>query len=150
MREEALLPGLDEWLGELFDTEHLDDTCQTLAEAAQLDPDDEARRDEIRKRIAELDSYRTIVRNESKAGASVGRWIAETAQERRCLETILGSKSATRLTKDDIKALVASLRDITATLAPPTPQTKPPSTKRWGSTSPITKTAGSSSSPGRV
>jgi site-specific DNA recombinase len=48
VREEALLPGLDDWLGELFDTEHLDDTCQTLADAAQPDPDDEARRQEIR------------------------------------------------------------------------------------------------------
>ena len=128
VREETLLPGLDEWLGELFDTEHLDDTCQTLAEAAQPDPEAEARREEIRKRIAKLDreleSYRSIVRTEPEAGATVGRWIAETAQERRRLEAFLGNKPSTQLTKDDVKALVASLRDITATLAAADPTDK--------------------------
>ncbi len=128
--------------------------CQTLAEAVQPDPEDQARRDEVRKQITaldrELDGYRTIVRNEPDAAATVGRWITETAQKRRRLETFLGAKSTTALTKDDIKALVASLRDITATLAGADPQTKPPSTKKWESTSPTTKMAGSSSSPGRV
>ncbi|NOY54364.1 MAG: recombinase family protein [Actinobacteria bacterium] len=128
VREEALLPGLDEWLGELFDTGHLDDTCRALAEAAQPDPDDEARHDKIRKRITkldrELDGYRSIVRNEPEAAATVGRWIAETTQERRRLETFLGVRASTRLTKDDIKALVASLRDITATLADADPTDK--------------------------
>ena len=128
VREDALLPGLDEWLGELFDTDHLDATCQTLAEAAQPDPEDQARRDEVRKQITaldrELDGYRTIVRNEPEAAATVGRWIAETAQKRRRLETFLGVKSTTALTKDDIKALVASLRDITATLAGADPTDK--------------------------
>ncbi|NOY56438.1 MAG: recombinase family protein [Actinobacteria bacterium] len=128
VREEALLPGLDEWLGELFDAHHLDDTCQTLAEAAQPDPDDQARHDKIRKRIAkldrELDGYRSIVRNEPEAAATVGRWIAETAQERRRLATVLGVKASTRLTKDDIKALIASLQDITATLAAADPTDK--------------------------
>ncbi|MFQ5968700.1 MAG: hypothetical protein ACE5MI_14040 [Acidimicrobiia bacterium] len=124
----TLLPGLDSWLAELFDTEHLDGTCQTLADAAQPDPDDEARRQEIRKRIAELDSeldaYRTIVRNEPDARATVGRWIAETTQERRRLQTLLGVKPTTRLTKEDIRALVISLRDITATLAQADPVDK--------------------------
>jgi site-specific DNA recombinase len=68
--------------------------------------------------------YRTIVRNEPDAAATVGRWIAETAQKRRRLETFLGVKSTTALTKDDIKALVASLRDITATLAGADPADK--------------------------
>ncbi|NIA25947.1 MAG: recombinase family protein, partial [Gammaproteobacteria bacterium] len=128
VREEALLPGLDEWLGELFDTGHLDDTCRALAQAAQPDPDDQARHDKIRKRITkldrELDGYRSIVRNEPEAAATVERWIAETTQERRRLETFLGVKASTRLTKDDIKALVASLRDITATLADADPTDK--------------------------
>ena len=54
----------------------------------------------------------------------MGRWIAETAQERRRLETFLGVKESTRLTKDDIRTLVASLRDITATLAATDPTDK--------------------------
>ena len=128
VKEEALLPGLDGWLGELFDPDHLDQTCQTLADAAQPDPDEAARRDQLRQRISdldrELDSYRSIVRTEPDAGATVGRWIAQTSQERRRLQTLLGDKPTTRLTKDDIKALVAGLRDITATLAAADPADK--------------------------
>ena len=54
----------------------------------------------------------------------MGRWIADASQERRRLETFLGNKPTTRLTKDDVKALVASLRDITATLAAADPTDK--------------------------
>jgi site-specific DNA recombinase len=102
--------------------------CQTLAEAAHPDPEDQSQRDEVRKQITaldrELDGYRAIVRNEPDAAATVGRWIAETAQKRRRLETFLGVKSTTALTKDDIKTLVARLRDITATLAGADPADK--------------------------
>ena len=122
------MPGLDGWLAELFDPEHLDGTCQALAKAAQPDPEEESRREEIRRRIAKLnaalDGYRSIIRNEPDAASTVGRWIAETTQERRRLETLLNGQPTTRLTKEDIKALVASLRDITATLAQADPADK--------------------------
>ncbi|HZD24262.1 MAG TPA: hypothetical protein VE569_12805 [Acidimicrobiia bacterium] len=48
----------------------------------------------------------------------------ETNQERRALEALLGRTSTTRLTGEDIKTLVASLRDITATLAGADPAEK--------------------------
>lgn len=128
MKEDALLPGLDGWLAELFDTEHLDDTCQALAKASQPDEEEESRSEEMRRRIVkldgELDAYRTVLRNEPGAAATVGRWIAATTQERRRLQTLLRGQSATRLTKEDIKALVESLRDITATLAEADPADK--------------------------
>lgn len=128
VKEDALLPGLDGWLAELFDTEHLDDTCQALAKAAQPDEQEERRREEMRRRIVkldgELDAYRTVLRNEPDAAATVGRWIAATTQERSRLETVLRGQSTTRLTKEDIKALVESLRDITATLAEADPADK--------------------------
>jgi len=54
----------------------------------------------------------------------VGKWIAETNQERRRLEALLGRTPTTKLTADDIKALVASLQDITATLAAADPTDK--------------------------
>jgi hypothetical protein len=92
------------------------------------DTDDQARQRQIRERIRkldeELDSYRTIVRTEPEAASAVGRWIAEANQERRRLETMLGQQPTTRLTPEDIKALVASLRDITATLAAADPTDK--------------------------
>jgi site-specific DNA recombinase len=128
VKEAALLPGLDGWLGELFDEEHLDGTCDALAKAAEPDPEDETRRNEIRRRIsaldADLDSYRAVVRNEPDAAPAVGKWIAEAVQERRRLETLLGVQPTTRLTKDDIRALVASLHDITGTLAQADPVDK--------------------------
>jgi len=128
VREDSIVPRLDSWVAGLFSDDHLDDTCAKLADAAQPDTDQEAQRRQIRERIAELDreldSYRTIVRTEPEAAATVGRWIAETNQERRRLETLLGRTPTTRLTADDIKALVASLQDITATLAVADPADK--------------------------
>jgi DNA invertase Pin-like site-specific DNA recombinase len=56
VREDALLPGLDAWLAELFDAEHLDQTCDALAAAIEPDGDVKTRHDEIRRRITELDT----------------------------------------------------------------------------------------------
>jgi site-specific DNA recombinase len=44
LKEEAILPQVDEWLAELFDDEHVDDTCRVLADATEVDPDEAARR----------------------------------------------------------------------------------------------------------
>jgi hypothetical protein len=99
-----------------------------LADTTQPDADEKARRQQILARISkideELDSYRTIVRTEPEAASTVGKWIAETNQERRRLEALLGRTPTTKLTADDGKALVASLRDITATLAAADPDDK--------------------------
>ena len=54
----------------------------------------------------------------------MGKWIAETNQERRRLEALLGRTPTTKLTAEDIKALVASLQDITAALAAADPADK--------------------------
>jgi len=128
VREDSIVPRLDSWVAELFTDEHLDDTCAKLADAAQPDTDGEAQQRQIRERIRkldqELDSYRTIVRIEPEAAATVGKWIAETNQERRRLEALLGRTPTTRLTAEDVKALVASLQDITATLASADPADK--------------------------
>jgi len=128
VREDSIVPHLDSWVAELFTDEHLDDTCAKLADAAQPDTDHEAEqrliRDRIRKLDQALDSYRTIVRTEPEAASTVGKWIAETNQERRRLEAQLGKTPTTKLTADDVKALVASLQDITATLAAADPADK--------------------------
>ena len=128
VREDSIVPHLDSWVAELLTDEHLDDTCAKLAEAAQLDSDQRAEERQIRDRIckldAELDSDRTIVRTEPEAASTVGKWIAETNQERRRLEAMLGRTPTTALTAEDVKALVASLQDITATLAAADPADK--------------------------
>ena len=53
----------------------------------------------------------------------MGKWIAETNHERRRLEALLGRTPITRLTAEDVRALVASLH-ITATLAAADPADK--------------------------
>ena len=128
VREDSIVPHLDSWVAELFTDEHLDDTCAKLADAAQPDTDQEAHQRQIRERIRKLDqelnSYRTIVRTEPEAASTVGKWIAETNQERRRLEALLGRTPTTNLTAEDVKALIASLHDITATLAAADPADK--------------------------
>jgi site-specific DNA recombinase len=128
VREDSIVPHLDSWVGELFNDEHLDDTCAQLAAAAQPDTDQEAEARQIRDRIRELDqeldNYRAIVRTEPEAASTVGKWIAEANQERRRLEALRGRTPTTNLTAEDIKALVASLQDITATLAAADPADK--------------------------
>ena len=59
-----------------------------------------------------------------QSALAVSKWIAETNQERRRLEGLLGSNPTTKLTAEDIKALVASLQDITAALAAADPADK--------------------------
>lgn len=85
------------------------------------------RREEVRVRVAglqrELDAYREIVRKEPDSTATVGRWLAEATREKRRLEALLG-QPVTRLTKDDVKSLVTSLKDITAALAAADPADK--------------------------
>ena len=128
VREDTIVPRLDSWVVELLTDEHLDDTCAKLADAAQPDTDQEAQlrqiRDRIRKLDQELESYRTIVRTEPEAASTVGKWIAETNKERRRLEALLDRTPTTRLNAEGVKALVASLQDITATLTAADPADK--------------------------
>lgn len=78
----------------------------------------------MRRRETTLSPSRAIVRSEPEAASTVGRWIAETSQEQRRLEALLGRTPTTRLIAEDVKALVASLQDITATLAAADPADK--------------------------
>ena len=64
------------------------------------------------------------MRDEPDAAPTVDKWIAQTFQEKNRLETLLGIHHTSRPTGDDIKTLVASLRDITATLANADPADK--------------------------
>jgi site-specific DNA recombinase len=120
VRESALTPGLDRWLVQLFDDDHIDETCGALAAASEPSPQEQARRADIQHRIEqidrELDSYRTVLHNEPDTAPTVGKWIAETVQQRARLEAMIGAPPA-RLGKDEVRALVAALRDVTATLA---------------------------------
>ncbi len=128
LKEGAILPKVDEWLAELFDDEHLDDTCRALSDASDVDPDEAARREEMRERIArmdtEIEAYRTILREQPITAPEIGKWMAETVQDKRRLENLLGLEPATKLSVEDVKVMVAGLRDITRAIGQADPRIK--------------------------
>jgi hypothetical protein len=55
VRENAIVPSLDEWIGSLFAEEHLDATCEALAAVSDLDPEDDPGRElDLRRQMKDL------------------------------------------------------------------------------------------------
>lgn len=128
VQEDAVIPGLDEWLGSRFDDEHLDDTCNALAGVSEPDPAVEPRSARLRVAIADCDrkirNYRRLLDDEDSVSLAAG-WIAETQRERKALERQLGEqRSGDRLTTGEVKALVTTLQDIVGVLADAEPADK--------------------------
>ncbi len=129
VREEAILPPLDRWLAGLFDDKHIDSTCQALAEASRASTgDDQTRQLELRRRLkeceAKLAKYRAALEHNPNI-TTVADWIAEVEQQRRAIEHELGRTPTTRrLTKNEVRALVGRLKDITEVLAGADPEDK--------------------------
>ena len=128
VREASIVPHLDEWLAQLFDDAHLDETCEALAMASEVDDAAEARGAAARRLLADCDQRLANYRAALDAGADaavVAGWMAEVQGRRLAAERELGeSRPADKLTKDDIRALVLSLKDIVATLRDADPALK--------------------------
>lgn len=121
VKEEALLPGLDEWLAELVDDDHIDDTCDRLAGVSEPDPAAVEREAALRAAIADCDrklaNYRALLDHED-AVTVAAEWIADTQRERKQHERQLGQRvPGDQLTSEQVKALVKALKDIVAVLA---------------------------------
>lgn len=128
VKEDALLPGLDEWLAELFDDDHIDDTCDRLAGVSEPDPTAEEREARLRAAIADCDrrlaNYRALLDHDD-AVTVAAEWIADTQRERKQLERQLGQHvPGDQLTSDQVKALVKALKDIVDVLANAEPADK--------------------------
>lgn len=128
VKEDAVVPGLDEWLAGLFDDEHVDHTCEILAGAAGPDPDYEARQADLATKIRDCDrrlaKYRSALELTDEIGPFIS-WIAEVERERRRLEAQLGrSVAGDMLTAAQLKSLVRYLKDIVAVLANADPADK--------------------------
>ena len=129
VREIAVVPGLDEWIGTLLDDDHFDGTCAALAAASDIEPEEEPGRELVLRRQlkeceAKLAKYRALLEQQPDI-TIVGSWIAEVERERKRLERDLGRKPTTRkLTTNEIKALVGQLKDIVAVLAEASPADK--------------------------
>ena len=128
VKEDALLPGLDEWLAELFDDDHIDDTCHRLAGVSEPDPAAQEREAALRAAIADCDrklaNYRALLDHED-AVTVAAEWIADTRRERKQLERQLGQHvPGDQLTNEQVKALVKALKDIVTVLADAQPADK--------------------------
>ena len=128
VREDTIVPRLDDWIAELFNEANLDVTCEALAMAG--DPDDaaEARAEAARRKIADCDQRLARYRQALDAGADaavVASWMAEVQGERLRAESELGaSVPGDQMTKEQIRSLVLRLRDIAAVLATADPKLK--------------------------
>lgn len=123
------MPGLDAWIGGLFDDDHLDATARALAAASEATPeDDQTRVLDLRRQLKECDAklakYRALLEHDSDI-TIVAVWIAQVERERMNLERELGRKpTQRRLAENEVKALVAQLRDIVVVLADADPLDK--------------------------
>jgi site-specific DNA recombinase len=128
VRESAIVPKLDAWIGTLFDPANLDETCQALAMAGGATDGDHARIEAAKRKIEDCDRRLAQYRKSLDDGAPtaiVAGWMAEVQGERLHAEREIGAvQPAGQLTRDQVRALVQSLKDIAAVLATADPKLK--------------------------
>lgn len=123
IREDAILPTLDQWLSSVFDPDSLDGTCDALAAASLPHPQLIAKRRELTRRLTECDRqlgrYRKALAGNGDASV-IADWIAETQREREQLQPELAVQASTgELTRHEAQALVESVEDLTRVISEP-------------------------------
>ena len=125
VKEELVIPHLDEWIGTLFEPGAIDRTCAALSAAGTPDEGQQERIDQLHAEIAECDRklarYQAVLDGDGDI-VSVTKWIADTERRKRTAQARLTSqRSNGDLGADEIKQLVADLCDIVGVLrkAPP-------------------------------
>jgi site-specific DNA recombinase len=128
LREAAILPSLDHWLEQLFDHQHLDATCQTLAAATEPSTTTTAAADAARRTLHDCDRRLVRYRAALDAGADptlVTAWIAETQAERASAEQAhAATRSAPTMTTAEVRTLIEGLPKIVQVLADAPPHDK--------------------------
>ena len=128
LREDEIVPALDEWLAQVFDENNLDATCAALAEASEADPAADARTETARRQLADCDDRLAKYRAALEAGANpatVAGWMREVEGERqRAAAQLADAPPPAELNEAQVRALVTGLRDILDTLARADPATK--------------------------
>ena len=120
LREDLLLPKLDEWLATLFDPDHRQETVERLF-TSQADPLETARSSAAHLKIDDCDKRLASYRAALEAGtdpALISQWIAEVAAQRTAAEAELQPTIPTReLTRAEISDLVGAMQKIHDRLA---------------------------------
>ena len=135
VRESVIVPGLDRWLGRLFDPDHLDRTIDELAAHAHADPaGDEAsaaRAEAARRKLADCDDRLARYRAALDGGADpalVAGWLAEVQADRlaseKKLATLTSDNQTTPRSPDEIRRLIESLGDVPKVLSGADPTDK--------------------------
>ena len=122
LREDAILPELDGWIGDLFDPAHIDATCAALAHASDRDtalpPDPNLLiADQLRESEAKLRKYRQLLEERDDI-AVIGEWIAEAERERNRLQRLSkpSQRTATPITAHGVREIVEQLQGISTAL----------------------------------
>jgi site-specific DNA recombinase len=115
-RQDAVEPLLDGWLTSIFDAEHIEETCQLLAEANMAIGDkDLVKREAVRRSLADCDrrlvQYRKLL-DEGCDPKVASQWISEVQAERLVADRVLGTLIPTQsLTAGDMRRLIDSVED---------------------------------------
>ncbi len=125
LREDKVVPALDEWLGQLFDPANLDATCSLLASVYE-DHEDTSRAEQARRTLVDCDDRLAKYRAALDAGAdaaTVATWMAEVTAERSRAEIALRAATPSEApTVADLRTLIVGLGDMVAVLASADPQ----------------------------
>jgi DNA invertase Pin-like site-specific DNA recombinase len=128
IREAAIVPRLDEWIGDLFAPENFDETCQALALAAGPSSTDGARVKAAERKLADCDKRLGQYRKALDAGADaveIARWISEVQAERlRAEQELTAAQPRPKVTDEQVRTLVRNLGDTAAVLADADPKLK--------------------------
>jgi site-specific DNA recombinase len=118
LKEADVLGRVDDWLAELFAPDGLGATVGQLTDqAAQAeDPTISARAEAARARIADYDAQMGRYRASIDAGGDpvvIGPWIAETQAKKAAAQAeVRAATGRSRMSRDDIAAIVAALGEL--------------------------------------
>jgi len=122
LREDAILPRLDGWIGDLFDPAHLDATCAALAHASDRDAAQPPEpnlliADQLRECEAKLRKYRQLLEERDDI-AVIGEWIAEAERERNRLQRLAKPtrRTAAPIAAHGVREIVEQLQGISTAL----------------------------------
>lgn len=101
IREDSLTPAIDQWLAQLFDDDHIDETCAALEAASGPDLAEHNQLAAARKKLKECDDKLAKYRRALEANADpaiVGGWIEEVKLARKAAENHTPTKNLRRTT----------------------------------------------------
>ncbi len=128
LREDHVVPALDEWIASVFDPANIDDTIAALAEAQAPSDADEARAEAARRALDDASEKidRLVAAIEAGSPADlVGPRLKELRATKLAAEQDLkAARPRGLLDEADIRALIEAVGPITAVLADADPETK--------------------------